>query len=542
VSIELPANLPRTGRPRCPHFGTCGGCALQDIEYADQVQAKATALRNLLGVDVPVEPSPLPYNYRYKMEYVAAFGKLGFRRSGDYRQVVDLRECHLVTPRVSELLQDLHGWMDEFGVEGYDYLRHRGDLRYVVTREAFSANDPQHRQDATDAEEAMNDNDSGNPAAGQGALTRQPNEACPSPLDSMRSLGAPGMAPGNSQLMVTLVTAGEQTRVGPLLERLAQKAESVVWAVNPDITDVAWGRVQRIIGLPHIRQKVGPFEFVLGPQSFFQNNLLLVEAMFDEIASHVSGRVLDLFCGVGSIGIYCSQKAAEVMGVDSVPESIDLARRNAERNGLTSGVSRLGAAGSLSARARTGRPLDGARDPRPPVAPDTERTGTGPRFRFVAQDADDFLRSYAGPVPDTVIVDPPRRGLSPRLIRKLLRLGPGRIVYVSCNPRAFAADLPRMPNYRLASVRAFDMFPQTPHVELVALLERVAYPPLRSLDPMERVKRPLPRRTECAICFDRKRGRALREVSGPAPHGGQGKQAQEAVGESRNDSHGSSRR
>ncbi len=396
MSIELPADLPRTTRPRCPYFGTCGGCALQDVEYAEQVKAKAAALRHLLGADVPIVPSPLPYNYRYKMEYVAAFGRLGFRRAGDYRQVVDLRECHLVTPRVSELLENLHRWMGEFGVEGYDYMRHHGDLRYVVTQQAVTCN------------------------LSPVPSSPVPASPVPSPYD---------------QLMVTLITASTQTCVGPLLERLAQTAESVVWAVNPDITDVAYGRVQRVVGLPHIRQRVGRFEFLLGPQSFFQNNLLLVEAMFDEIAGHVSGRVLDLFCGVGSIGIYCSDRAAEVIGVESIPESVELARRNAELNGLT-------------------------------------------KARFVAQDADRFLRSYAGPVPDTVIVDPPRRGLSPRLIRKLLRLGPRRIVYVSCNPRAFAADLPLMPNYRLASIRAFDMFPQTPHVELVGLLERVGYPPL----------------------------------------------------------------
>ena len=178
------------------------------------------------------------------MEFVAAFGRLGFRLVGNYRQVVDLHECHLVQPRVSALLGDLHGWMAEFGVEGYDYMRHVGDLRYVVTRHALSSD----------------------------------------------------------QLMVSLVTGSTQTRTQPLLERLAQKVESAVWVVNPDITDTAYGQVRQILGSPHIVQRVGRFEFLLGPQTFFQNNLLLAEAMFEEIASHVSGRVMDLFCGVGSIG------------------------------------------------------------------------------------------------------------------------------------------------------------------------------------------------------------------------------------------------
>lgn len=381
MALKLPAEMPRTALPRCPYFGTCGGCALQDVEYAEQVRAKEAALRQLLGFDVPVVASPSPYNYRYKMEYVAAFGKLGFRRMGDYKQVVDLRECHLVQPRVSALLEDLHGWMEEFGVEGYDYTRHRGDLRYVVTRHAIRSD----------------------------------------------------------QLMVTLITASTQTRALPLLERLAGKAESVVWAVNPDITDIAYGRVERVLGSPQIRAQVGRFEFLLGPQTFFQNNLLLVEAMFEEIATHVAGYVMDLFCGVGSIGIFCSDRASRILGVESVVESVDLAQRNAEINGVRNA-------------------------------------------RFVAKDANEFLVNYSGPVPDTLIVDPPRCGLSPRLIRKILRMGPGRIVYVSCNPKALAEDLPQLPNYRLSRVKAFDMFPQTPHVEVVAVLDRVGYPPLMNDD------------------------------------------------------------
>jgi tRNA (uracil-5-)-methyltransferase len=381
VALTLPADLPRTAQPVCPYFGTCGGCALQDVEYARQVQVKQAALRDLLKRDLVLVPSPQPYGYRYKMEFVAAFGRLGFRLMGNYRQVVDLRECHLVQPRVSALLEDLHGWMRDYNIEGYDYMRHQGDLRYVVTRHAFSSD----------------------------------------------------------ALLVNLVTGSTETRIEPLLEKLAKKVESVAWVVNSSITDAAYGQVQRILGQPEIRQQVGRFHFLLGPQTFFQNNLLLVEAMFQEIAAHVSGRVMDLFCGVGSIGVFCSDKASRIDGVETMPESIDLARRNAALNGVSQAF-------------------------------------------YTATDSSDYLTTYDGPVPDTVVVDPPRCGLAPRLIRKLLRMGPGRIVYVSCNPEAFAQDLPQFPNYALSSLKAFDMFPQTPHVELVAVLDRAGYPPLMNSD------------------------------------------------------------
>jgi len=379
VSLRLPRHLPKTTEPRCPHFGRCGGCALQHVDYAEEVRIKQDALRELLNRDITVVPSPKPYNYRLKMTYVAAFGKLGFRKAGSRKQVVDLRECHLVRQRVSALLDDLHRWMLEFDIEGYDYLGHRGDLRYVVVRDAFSSN----------------------------------------------------------QLMVTLTTGSEQTRIGPLLDRLAERADSVVWMVNDTRTDVPEGRLQEVRGLDCIRQRVGHREFLLGPYSFFQNNLLLIDEMFAEIAGHVHGFAMDLYCGVGTIGLYCSDRATRIFGVESVPQSIDLARRNADLNKVTNA-------------------------------------------EFAAEDANDFLRVYTGPVPDTVIVDPPRTGLSPRLIRKLLRLGPGRIVYVSCNPKALAEDLTRLPNYQVTSLKAFDMYPQTPHIEVVAALDRVGYPPVHN--------------------------------------------------------------
>lgn len=381
MALVLPPNLPKNAVPRCPHFTPCGACSLQDMEYAAQVRAKEEAIHHLLHRPVQVVPSPQPYGYRYKMAYVAAFDRFGFRMRGDHKHVVDLHECHVVRPRVSTLLGRMHDWIREFSIEGYDYINFKGDLRYVVMRDAASSD----------------------------------------------------------QLMVTLVTSASQTRVKPLLDRLCDHADSVVWMVNATMSDVSEGTLQEIRGLTHIRQRIGHCEFLLGPYSFFQNNLLLCEAMFAEIASHVQGFLLDLYCGVGSIGLFCADHAQRVLGVETIAESIDLAKANASLNRVTNA-------------------------------------------EFLAQDAGDFLLNYNGPVPDTLVVDPPRTGLPPKLIRKLLRLGAGRIIYVSCNPLSFAEDLPRFANYRLSSLKGFDMFPQTPHVEMVAVLDRRGYPPLREED------------------------------------------------------------
>ncbi|HEX03757.1 MAG TPA: class I SAM-dependent RNA methyltransferase, partial [Bacteroidetes bacterium] len=123
--------------------------------------------------------------------------------------------------------------------------------------------------------------------------------------------------------------------------------------------------------------------------------------------------------------------ASKVIGVEVVEENIELAHRNVQRNNVDN-------------------------------------------VEFILDNANHFLAFYEGPTPDTVIIDPPRSGLAPKLIRKLNRLGAKRIVYVSCNPKTFVADLEQFEGYELMEAEAYDMFPQTPHVEMVTMLERQA--------------------------------------------------------------------
>jgi len=372
MALKLPESLlSRTAQPACRYFGQCGGCALQDVPYEQQLTAKSQTLQRMLGVEVPIVPSPQPYRYRHRMDFVVAFGKIGLRKRGDFRTVVDLLECHLVSERVSSLLPKLHEYLQQFDIAGYDYIRHRGDLRYLVMRHAFSTD----------------------------------------------------------QLMVTAVTASRQTAIAPLLQVLRESAESVVWSVNEGKADVSFGTVQEIYGLEYIRQRIGTLEFLIRPNTFFQNNLLLLDEMVAHVASLAEGYVLDLYCGVGCLGLACAAAAEKVLGVESVEESILLARRNAEINGIANA-------------------------------------------EFETKDVAEFLRDYRGPTPDVAIVDPPRSGMMAKAARRLARLKPRRIVYVSCNPKAFVSDVQHLKGYRLTSARAFDMFPQTPHVELIAVLER----------------------------------------------------------------------
>jgi 23S rRNA (uracil1939-C5)-methyltransferase len=194
-----------------------------------------------------------------------------------------------------------------------------------------------------------------------------------------------------------------------------------------------------VLGEEYLREQLCGLRWKISPGAFFQTNTEMAERLYAVAAEYAglsgSERVFDLFCGIGTIGLTMAKQAGEVWGVEIVPEAIADAERNAELNGI-------GNAHFLAANVRTG------------VRP---------------------LLVQAGK-PDVVVVDPPRAGLSQKMVRRLIECEAKRIVYVSCNPTTLAPNAAQLgeAGYRLKRVRPVDMFPQTPHIECVALLERDA--------------------------------------------------------------------
>jgi 23S rRNA (uracil1939-C5)-methyltransferase len=192
-----------------------------------------------------------------------------------------------------------------------------------------------------------------------------------------------------------------------------------------------------VLGAEHLAEQLGDLRLEISHDAFFQTNTEMAERLYAVVAEYaaLSGRerVFDLFCGIGTIGLTMAARAGEVWGLEIVPEAIEDAERNAERNGIAN-------ARFLAANARTG------------VRPLLERAGR----------------------PDVVVVDPPRAGLSQKVVRRLLECEARRIVYVSCNPTTLAPNAAQLAEagYALRRVRPVDMFPQTPHIECVALFER----------------------------------------------------------------------
>ena len=191
------------------------------------------------------------------------------------------------------------------------------------------------------------------------------------------------------------------------------------------------------LGEERLREEFSGLKLEMSHEAFFQTNTEMAERLYAVAAEFAalsgSERVFDLFCGIGTIGMTMASRAAEVWGLEIVPEAIADAERNAERNGIEN-------ARFVAANARTG------------IRDLVERAGK----------------------PDVVVVDPPRSGLSQKIVRRILECEAKRIVYVSCNPTTLAPNAAQLgeAGYRLRRVRPVDMFPQTPHIECVALFEK----------------------------------------------------------------------
>jgi len=353
--------------PECPHFGRCGGCLLQHLPYEEQLRFKASKLSKYLGLDVDVIPSPRIYGHRNRIDVVISTTGIGFRRYGTWWEAVDIDECPVFGEASGKVLKALREFIEDEKLSLYDIRKNEGFLRYIVIRE--------------------------------GKFT--------------------------GELMVNLVT-----KEGTLPESFPEYfpfVTSLYWSVNRSESDVSYGDVERFWGEPFIREKLDDVVYLIHPNSFFQTNSYQAVNLVRKVAELAEGeRILDLYSGVGTFGVYLARRGFAVEGIEINPFAVEMANRNAKLNGVNA------------------------------------------HFR-VGSDRDvEDLSEY-----DTVIVDPPRAGLHPKLIRKILKDEPERLIYVSCNPKTLAENLSALgEKYRVESAVGLDMFPHTPHVEAVVELRK----------------------------------------------------------------------
>jgi 23S rRNA (uracil1939-C5)-methyltransferase len=242
------------------------------------------------------------------------------------------------------------------------------------------------------------------------------------------------------QTLVQLVTAPGKLDADSFVEMLARFPEvrSIHWSVNDRPAEVTNLPTELLHGADAIEEELSGLRFRVRPNAFLQTNTEMAERLYGLASEYaqLTGEesVWDLYCGIGTIGLTMAADALTVWGIEVSEESVACALENAELNGITNAAFFAGEVGEAVAA----------------------------------------LRDRAG-MPDVVVVDPPRAGLSGKALRRIARLEPARIVYVSCNPTTLAGnikDLSAEWGYRLERAQPVDMFPHTPHIETVALLTR----------------------------------------------------------------------
>jgi 23S rRNA (uracil1939-C5)-methyltransferase len=235
---------------------------------------------------------------------------------------------------------------------------------------------------------------------------------------------------------VRLVTSPGRLDVDALIE--AVECDGLWWTRTEDLGESTNGGEHALLaGAPQLPEQLGGLEFLISPEAFFQTNTEMAEQLYAVAAEYAQlrghERVFDLYCGIGTIGLTLAARAREVVGVEIVEAAVADAIGNARINEVFNASFYAG-------------------DIRLAMRELVERAGK----------------------PDVAVIDPPRAGLSQKVVRRIVEAGPRRIVYVSCNPTTLAPNAAQLveAGYQLRRVRPVDMFPQTPHIECVALLER----------------------------------------------------------------------
>jgi 23S rRNA (uracil1939-C5)-methyltransferase len=412
---------------RCPSFGTCGGCVWQGLDYGLQLEYKARQVRESLehlgGLRdfelLPIVGMPDPWRYRNRADFSIGIGGqgavIGFRPPGRWDLVLPVSECHLLEPGLEQARGKVEAWLREEGLAGWDPRRHEGFARHLLARSSQNGSEL---------------------------------------LLSLATV--PGGLPGAARLVERLRSAYPQL-VG------------LVHATNGGLAEISSGlESETLWGRPYLLEKVAGITLKVSADAFFQTNTRMTDVLYGLAAREVMGAtgdagaeagaapqagapnpagpdrpvIWDLYSGVGSIGLSLAKYAGAVLGIEAVPTAVEDARENARLNGI-----------------ENAHFLEG----------DVAKV-----LREVAEGVCELPEEVARP--DVIIVDPPRAGLTDKAISRIGEVVAPKIVYVSCNPATMGPNIARLQDfgYRLERITPVDMFPHTPHVECVGLLQRVA--------------------------------------------------------------------
>ena len=376
---------------KCPYAGKCGGCQYQGMDYGSQLKEKQKYVQKLLknyGKPEPILGMEIPYYYRNKVHAVYKHQKNGEIISGIYEEgthkVVPVESCQIENQEADKVIQTIRKLAKSFKIKIYNEDSGYGLLRHVLIR--------------------------------YGRVT--------------------------GEMMVVLVAASpifpSKNNFVKALRKEHPEITTVVLNINDKSTSMVLGERNIILyGKGYIEDELCGCRFRISPNSFYQVNPVQTEVLYQKAISlaGLSGKekVIDAYCGIGTIGLIAASHCKEVIGIELNREAVKDAIGNTKRNRIKN-------------------------------------------VRFYQGDAGDFLVSMAqkGEKADVVFMDPPRAGSSEKFMESAAKMGPEKIVYISCNPDTLERDLKYLTRkgYQVERICPVDMFPFTDNIENVCLLSR----------------------------------------------------------------------
>ena len=375
----------------CPVAKKCGGCSWQGISYEEQLKKKQKQIRKLLKNICPVEPiigMKNPYHYRNKVNAAFAHRRDGSIVSGVYEEgthrIVPVDECLIEDQIADAIIRDIRGLLKSFKIKVYNEDSGYGLLRHVMVRRGFAS----------------------------------------------------------GEVMVVLVCASpifpSKNNFVKALRKLHPEITTVILNVNDKKTSMVLGeRNITLYGKGFIEDTLCGCTFRLSPASFYQVNPVQTEKLYQKAIkmAKLQGeeKVIDAYCGIGTIGLIAAKEAGKVIGVELNKDAVKDARINAKENKITNAAFYQGDAG-----------------------------------RFMVEMA------AKGEKADVVFMDPPRAGSDERFLSSVVKLSPKKVIYISCNPETLARDLKYLTkhHYKVEKIQPVDMFPFCDHCETVCELVR----------------------------------------------------------------------
>ena len=373
----------------CKVAKKCGGCQYQGVSYEKQLSEKQKAVRQLMQPFCKTEEitgMKDPYHYRNKVHAVFTRKKDGTIISGVYEEgthrVVPVEACQIEDEKADAIINDIRGLLKSFKIKTYNEDTGYGLLRHVLIRRGFTTGE----------------------------------------IMVVLVLGSPVMPSKNNFVKA--------------LRKLHPEITTVVLNVNDKRTSMVLGdRETTIYGKGYIEDVLCGLTFRISSRSFYQINPVQTEKLYGK-AMELAGltgkeRVIDAYCGIGTIGMVAAKSAKEVIGVELNPDAVRDAIKNAKRNQMKN-------------------------------------------IRFYQDDAGRFMEKMAakGEKADVVFMDPPRSGSTEQFMKSAVTLAPQKIVYISCDPQTQARDLKYLTKhgYKAMGAYPYDMFPFTKHAENIVLL------------------------------------------------------------------------